>query len=527
MEKSIESTEAMHAEIRTDAEAATAWEHSLAPRRAFKVYRSAVWYAAIVSIALVMEGFDTKIMGSLFAQPAFQKDFGFQAPNGTYQISAPWQSGLNGMSGVCSILGMFLGGYVTERFGFRKTMMATLISMPPIIFIYFFAPNLAVIAVAHCFMTLPLGIFQTITTVYVAEIMPTALRPYLTSFYSLVWAFGQLLNAAVFRGTLSLPSPWAYRVPFALQWFWPVVLIFGVYFMPESPWWLVRQNRLDEAEVIISRLTSPQELDIDAKKIVSLMVFTTNHERDMESRTNYLACFKGVNLGRTIIVMGVYIMQVVTGAPLRAYMTYFFQQAGLPTDQSFNMSIVALVVSVLGVFGAWVVMTFAGRRTMYLWGNLISIVLFTAIGGMGISLRQAPSSALSWAIGSLLAIDGFVANCLVLPITFVLVSEIPSSLLRSKSVVIARNTYTAVNIVAGVITPYMLNPTAWGWGALTGFFWAGLCVIGFLFTFLMVPESKGRTIAEMDILFEKKVPVRRFKETKVDLADVDEIPERP
>jgi SP family general alpha glucoside:H+ symporter-like MFS transporter len=153
MEKSIESTEAMHAEIRTDAEAATAWEHSLAPRRAFKVYRSAVWYAAIVSIALVMEGFDTKIMGSLFAQPAFQKDFGFQAPNGTYQISAPWQSGLNGMSGVCSILGMFLGGYVTERFGFRKTMMATLISMPPIIFIYFFAPNLAVIAVAHCFMS--------------------------------------------------------------------------------------------------------------------------------------------------------------------------------------------------------------------------------------------------------------------------------------------------------------------------------------------------------------------------------------
>lgn len=122
--------------------------------------------------------------------------------------------------------------------------------------------------------------------------------------------------------------------------------------MPESPWWLVRQNRLDEAEVIISRLTSPQELDIDTKKIVSLMVFTTSHERDMESRTNYLACFKGVNLGRTIIVMGVYIMQVVTGAPLRAYMTYFFQQAGLPTDQSFNMSIVALVVSVLGVFGA-------------------------------------------------------------------------------------------------------------------------------------------------------------------------------
>ena len=82
------------------------------------------------------------------------------------------------------------------------------------------------------------------------------------------------------------------------------------------------------------------------------MIFTTNHERSIESGTSYIACFKGVNLRRTIIVMGVYIMQVLTGAPLRAWMTYFFLQAGLPADQSFNMTIVALTLSVLGVLGA-------------------------------------------------------------------------------------------------------------------------------------------------------------------------------
>lgn len=158
---------------------------------------------------------------------------------------------------------------------------------------------------------------------------------------------------------------------------------------------------------------------------------------------------------------------------------------------------------------------------MHLWGNLISIVLFTVIGGMGVRLRSSSSTSLSWGIGSLLAVDAFVANLLILPVAFVLVSEIPSSLLRSKSVVIARNTYTVVNIAAGTITPYMLNPTAWNWGAMTGFFWAAACAVGFIFTFFMVPEPKGRTTAEMDILFEKKVHVRKFKGTKVTLSHIE------
>ena len=156
---------------------------------------------------------------------------------------------------------------------------------------------------------------------------------------------------------------------------------------------------------------------------------------------------------------------------------------------------------------------------MYLWGNLISIVLFSSIGGMGIGMKTSSTSGLAWGIGSLLAVDGFVANLLILPITFVLISEIPSSLLRSKSVVLARNTYSVVNIIAGTVTPYMLNPTAWNWGALTGFFWAGTSLLGFIFTYLMVPESQDRTTAEMDVLFEQKTEVRKFKSTQVFLSD--------
>jgi SP family general alpha glucoside:H+ symporter-like MFS transporter len=367
----------------------------------------------------------------------------------------------------------------------------------------------------------PIGIFQTVTTVYVAEITPNALRPYLTSCYALAWALGQLLNAAVFRGTLTLPSPWIYRVPFALQWFWPPFLLIGVYFAPESPWWLVRQGRVVEAETVVSRITS-NDPSVPVGKLVALMVYTTEHERTVEAGTSYLACFRGAHLRRTIVIIGVYIMQILSGAPLRAWMTYFFQQAGLPTDQSFNMTIVALVLSVLGVLSAWIVMTYAGRRQMYLWGNLLSVVIFVAIGAMGIRQKTSSDAMLGWGIGSLLAVDGFIANLLLLPVTFVLVSEIPSTLLRTKSIVIARNIYMVTSIFTNTITPYMINPTAWDWGALTGFWWAGASLIGLTFTFFMIPESKGRTTAEMDILFEQRTHVRKFKGAKVDFAQAEE-----
>lgn len=142
------ATENCGTQLLADAEAAIAWEHSLTPRRALKLYSSAVRFGAFVSLALVMEGFDTKVLGSLYAVPAFQRDYGHPTASGKYQISAAWQSGLGGISGVTTILGMLLGGWATEKYGFRKTMMAALLSMSPIIFAFFFAPSLAVLAVA-------------------------------------------------------------------------------------------------------------------------------------------------------------------------------------------------------------------------------------------------------------------------------------------------------------------------------------------------------------------------------------------
>ena len=107
----------------------------------------------------------------------------------------------------------------------------------------------------------------------------------------------------------------------------------------------------------------------------------------------------------------------------------------------------------------------------------------------------------------------FTYDLTVGPVCYSLVAEIPSTRLRQKTIVMARNFYNFWGIINYIWTPYMLNPTAWNWGAKTGFFWSGICFILFLWTFFRLPEPKGRTYGELDILFENKVSARKFAKT--------------
>jgi MFS transporter, SP family, general alpha glucoside:H+ symporter len=78
------------------------------------------------------------------------------------------------------------------------------------------------------------------------------------------------------------------------------------------------------------------------------MFATTEHERAVQAQTSYVACFRGANLRRTLIVIGIYCVQVLSGNNLRSYSTYFLQQAGLPTSMSFNMTIVNNALALAG-----------------------------------------------------------------------------------------------------------------------------------------------------------------------------------
>lgn len=313
----------------------------------------------------------------------------------------------------------------------------------------------------------------------------------------------------------SRTDEWGYKIPFALQWMWPVPLMIGIALAPESPWWLVRKGRNEDARKALQRLTVPErDPDFNVDETIAMIRSTNAMEKEWSEGVSYWDCFKGVDLRRLEIVCMTWSIQTLCGSTFMGYSTYFFEQAGLAPSNSFTMSIVMYVLGAIGTVTSWILMGHFGRRTMYLSGQgTMTLVLFI-IGLLG--LISPNNSGAQWAIGGMLLVYTFVYDATVGPVCYSLVSELPSTRLRQKTVVLARNAYNIIGIVTNILTPRMLNPTAWNWRAKTGFFWAGSCLICLAWTYFRLPEPKGRTYAELDLLFEQKVPARKFKTTVVD-----------
>ncbi|KAI4854782.1 sugar porter family MFS transporter, partial [Aureobasidium sp. EXF-8846] len=358
---------------------------------------------------------------------------------------------------------------------------------------------------------------QTLTTTYAAEVCPVALRAYLTTYVNLCWVIGQFLSSAVLKGVANETGSLGYKLPYGLQWIWPVPLIVGIALAPESPWWLVRKGRNEEAKTQVLRLTSRNQTEsgFDVNETVNMMVYTNELEKASTTGSNYLDCFKGTDRRRTEIVCMVWAIQTLCGASsFTGYSTYFFVQAGLDTSSAFSMSLGQYGLGAVGTILSWFLMMKFGRRTLYLWGQIAMVLILLVVGFLGIAPASAQNT--QWGIGAMILIYTFVYDMTVGPVCYSLVAEISSTRLRNKTVVLARNLYNITGVVANVLTPHMLNPDSWNWGAKAGFFWAGTGMLCAVWTYFRVPEPKGRTYAEMDMLFEAHTSARKFKETSVD-----------
>lgn len=106
------------------------------------------------------------------------------------------------------------------------------------------------------------------------------------------------------------------------------------------------------------------------------------------------------------------------------------------------------------------------------------------------------------------------------PLMYVVVCETPSTKLRSKTIAIATAIDALTGLVTTVIGLYLLNPGAAGAGAKIEFLYGGISFFSLLWCYFRLPETKARTFEELDLMFERRVPARKFK--KYVIEDVDD-----
>lgn len=486
-------------------------EHELSFWQAARMYPKAVGWSAYVSIGVVMLAFDPQIVGNMFAMPQFQKDFGYEL-DGEYVITAAWQTGLSLGNPIGQVVGALFSAYPLELFGRKWTFFGCILLTAGLVFIQFFARSLQALLVGELIGGLVLGCFVVIGPTYASEVCPMALRGYLTSYTNLCFVTGQLLGNGVTAGTSTLENHWAYSIPFALQWFWVIIIIPGVFFIPESPWWLVRKGRMEDAKDALRRLSSS---DVDVDATLAVIAETDRLELEMEAGSTYMDTIRGVNLRRTEISTGVYTTQVLSGIYLINYGTYFFEQAGLPTQSAFNMGIGFLAVGWICTVLSWFLIARFGRRRIFNVGLSVLIVMMFIIGILD-SIPGRPSGV-AWAESSLMLIWNGAYDLSVGPITFVILGECSATRVRSKTIAVATAVQAVFGIGMTVAIPYMINPAEANMQGKLGYFYGGLGVICLIWSYFRIPETMGRTYEELDLLFDRKVPARQFKSYQVDI----------
>ncbi|KAK2055189.1 alpha glucoside transporter [Colletotrichum caudatum] len=502
------------ADFKADAIEAEQAEHNMGVLEAVKLYPMASLWAFIMSTTIIMESYCVFLMGAFVAMDEFKDTFGVLDSKNEKSIEASWQSALQMGGPLGAIIGVCIAGPITSRIGYRWATITGLMFLNAFIFVFYFANSLAVMFVSQLLEGIPWGIFIANAPAYCSEIVPMRLRAPATQMLQMFWAIGAIIVGGVCYVYESKSDPSAYRVPIALQWMFPTPLAVLLFIAPESPWWLVRKGRLEEAAKSVRRLgRSTDRTSIDES--IAMMRRTIENEKSVKE-PSYTELFKGTDRYRTLIVCGVYAAQNLTGNLIANQAVYFFRQAGIGSNLAFALGLITSALQTVFVMLSWILTTYLGRRTIYVWGSLINVAFLIALGIAG-SVGESNAASLAMASLGLIVSVGFTLG--PAPASWVIIAETSAVRLRPLTTGIGRAAYYIVNIPCIFLATYMLNPTGVDLGGKCGYVWGATGFVCFVVSYIWLPEMKGRSFREIDIMFKRRIPARQWKDTVIDIND--------
>ncbi|KAH8679073.1 general substrate transporter [Tricladium varicosporioides] len=475
-----------------------------------KLYKAAVLWSAFIGLAGINWGMDVLLSNGVISVPSFQRDFGYVF-NGAYIISASWQIAFNTAASIGGFFGAIGCGYLADKIGKKWTLaIACIVSIGAVI-VQIFASKSGLLMAGKLINGLSLGAFLTITSSYAAEVCPVEVRGLTTSGVQLFVGIGQLAANLILKGTGTLESNLAYKIPFALQFIFPVCLLIGLPFCPESPWFLARSQQSTQAIMTLERLGFPSPITTLAE-----IESTINNEAQKNSSTSYLDCFRGSDLRRTEVAMGIFAVAQLTGVVfVIGYSSYFFELAGLSASSSFSLSVGVSVLGLVGVICSWFLIDRTGRRSTSLIGTAVLTGLLFLIGILDVTpgSRTGPVYA---QVACIIAF-AFVYLASIGPMGWTLFAEISSSRLRSRTVGLGIVVQNSFGVLMNIVVPLLINPDAANLRGKIGFIFGGTALLSCAWVWARVPETAGRTFQDLDWLFEKGVPARKFEGYKVPL----------
>jgi len=481
------------------------WKHAI------KSNPKALLWCSYSLFSCIMWGYDGLASSIVLAISRFRQDYGTEF-DGQYVIPAIWQLALGGGSLLGLLLGGVGAGFIAKKWGRQSCMGLSYVFTFVGVFLQWFSSpgNLAMLFGGKVLTGIPLGVFITIAPTYCAEIAPLPLRGAVTAAVNWSIVFGQCLAYVVIRQTQDLPNANSYRILFAVQWIFAAIGLGVLFFFPESPYFLVGQGRIDKAKANARRLYSA---DFDVDGFISSIEVLLRTEAETEKGASFRECFRGTNNLRTLIAMSTFFIQSICGIGwIIGYMAYFLQLGGLSAAAAFNTTMGLSFLMLVGNMFGWVFVERYGRRSTALYG---SITLAASLFMIGI-MASIPSPSAIWAQVAFMAVWSFTYQSTIGSVAWPIVTEVSKSSLRGHTQSLATVTTGIVGAVSGVCLPFAVNPDQGNLGGKIAFIYGSILGLSCIGVWMYYPETKGRTFAEIDRLFEMGIPPREFSKTKLD-----------
>jgi sugar porter (SP) family MFS transporter len=462
----------------------------------------------------ILFGYDTGTISGITAMKDWLRLFGSPSddlvahPTG-YAITSSQQSLVTSILSAGTFFGALLGAWVADNLGRRGGIFLACLIFSFGVALQTGCHQWAAFIVGRVAAGVGVGLVSILVPMYQSECSPKWIRGAVVSGYQWAITIGLLLAAVVNNATKDRDDHSAWRIPTGVQLIWAFILAAGMFYLPESPRFLIKKGQDAAAAKALGRLTSLDPSDPEVELELNDIRANLKEEQDL-GESSYLDCFKPSHNKialRTLSGIFIQAWQQLTGINFIFYYgTAFFANSGI--SDPFLITVATNIVNVFMTLpGMWAIERF-GRRSLLIWGAawMCMCEYLIAIIGVTISVHNTAGQKALVAL-TCLYIAAFASTWG--PIAWVVTGEIFPLNVRAKAMSLSVASNWLWNFGIGYATPYLVNtgPGNAGLQAKVFFVWGSTCACCVIFAFFCIPETKGLSLEQIDLLYQNSTPI--------------------